>query len=302
MIADIDDSRAIEYEASVFIRDAYFNVPIDVESRLLYFSTLFIGSNYQLNPLGEGVAGELDQFPLFRIDAFDCQTFIETVLSLVWADCFESFFEWKHKITYCFNPCQYHYRSHFLCCDWLKAFLVCGWITNITKTFSVVMPHDSLATSTVLIDKLAWFKEFKVSNVRRLDDCSNDEKSNLIAAMHKSIIDISSEESRFMYYAAELLLRMNADQQKLFYSLLPQVCLVMIIKPAEAQKSLPLPQPHLRHCGFIIKKESRLYFRHASKTLCSVVDEPLFEYLAFYQREVGNSGWVFYRVNHAVLD
>ena len=52
--------------------------------RSAYLGECFLGVPYQESPLGEGVLPDAD--PVIRFDAFDCVTFVETVL----ADCDEN--------------------------------------------------------------------------------------------------------------------------------------------------------------------------------------------------------------------
>ncbi|OGT89465.1 MAG: hypothetical protein A2286_14385 [Gammaproteobacteria bacterium RIFOXYA12_FULL_61_12] len=55
-------------------------VPSPFEQRLLHDSRRFVGKGYRLSPLGE--AGGPDADPLIRFDAFDCTTYIETLIAL----------------------------------------------------------------------------------------------------------------------------------------------------------------------------------------------------------------------------
>ncbi len=50
--------------------------------RVEAISELFLGVPYKLGALGEGPGGEFDRDPLIRFDAFDCTTFVETVMAL----------------------------------------------------------------------------------------------------------------------------------------------------------------------------------------------------------------------------
>ncbi len=52
----------------------------DFERQLNALSSRFLGRRYRLSPLGEGKGVDLD--PLLRFDAFDCTTYIETVIAL----------------------------------------------------------------------------------------------------------------------------------------------------------------------------------------------------------------------------
>ena len=71
----------------------------------------FLGARYISSPLGEGVTPDDD--PLIRYDAFDCTTFVETVLA-------DSDVEKLTKIRYKDGKADFIKRNHFIETDWLK--------------------------------------------------------------------------------------------------------------------------------------------------------------------------------------
>ena len=70
----------------------------------------YLGTKYVLNPLGEGKAPDTD--PLFRTDAFDCSTFVETVLA-------DGDLNKLNKIRYKDEKIDFLNRNHFVETDWL---------------------------------------------------------------------------------------------------------------------------------------------------------------------------------------
>src|SRR4051812_9676723 len=68
--------------------------------RLDAFSTAFIGTPFITMPLGEGPQGKYDQGPLYRLDAFDCTTLVETVVALSLSHDAKQFMVWMRKIRY----------------------------------------------------------------------------------------------------------------------------------------------------------------------------------------------------------
>ena len=71
----------------------------------------YLGISYCLDPLGEEKLPDID--PLIRFDAFDCVTFVETVL----ADGNE---DKLTKIRYKNAQVSFFNRNHFIESDWLK--------------------------------------------------------------------------------------------------------------------------------------------------------------------------------------
>ena len=71
----------------------------------------FIGAPYINSPLGEEVAPDTD--PLIRFDAFDCTTFVETVLA-------NGDVDKLNRIRYQDGNIGFLNRNHFIESDWLQ--------------------------------------------------------------------------------------------------------------------------------------------------------------------------------------
>ena len=85
LLADLAAAEVAGFEAptakSVQARMATAKADSTLLDRLIYLSDPFVGAPYVVSPLGEG-AGE-DTDPRIRFDAFDCTTFVETTMALL---------------------------------------------------------------------------------------------------------------------------------------------------------------------------------------------------------------------------
>lgn len=106
----------------------------------------FLDAPYVNSPLGEGVAPDSD--PLIRFDAFDCTTFVETVLA-------GGNLEKLNKIRYQNAEIGFLTRNHFIELDWLN--------NNADLVENVSARYADTAVRHVVIDKQSWFK--KVHNI-----------------------------------------------------------------------------------------------------------------------------------------
>ncbi|MBP5485606.1 MAG: DUF1460 domain-containing protein [Alphaproteobacteria bacterium] len=106
------------------------------------FGAKYLGVKYVNDPLGEGVAPDTD--PLIRFDAFDCTTFVETVLA-------DGSLEKLNKIRYSDGRPDFVNRNHFIETDWLSN--NSDIVQNVSSRYAPVVVH------TVLIDKKNWFKK-----------------------------------------------------------------------------------------------------------------------------------------------
>ena len=106
-----------------------------------YLGQPFLGTAYQDSPLGEAALPDDD--PLIRFDAFDCTTFVETVLA-------DGDLDTLNQIRYQDGKVGFLTRNHFIETDWLT--------NNADIVQNVSAQYAPTETRTVLIDKSNWFK------------------------------------------------------------------------------------------------------------------------------------------------
>lgn len=99
----------------------------------------YLGTAYILDPLGEGRGYDPD--PLIRFDAFDCTTFVETVLA-------DGDVERLNKIRYAGGVIGFENRNHFIETDWLP--------NNADLVENVSHKYGKTDVRHVNIDKAAW--------------------------------------------------------------------------------------------------------------------------------------------------
>lgn len=107
-----------------------------------YIGAEYLGVKYVRDPLGEGVAPDADS--TIRFDAFDCTTFVETVLA-------GGDRERLNQIRYKNGKVDFINRNHFIETDWLN--------NNSDIVQNVSAEYAPVATRRVTIDKKNWFKK-----------------------------------------------------------------------------------------------------------------------------------------------
>jgi hypothetical protein len=88
-----------------------------------------LGVPYLLSPLGEGSGRDPD--PRFRLDAFDCMTFVETALALGSASSLEEARAALDDVRYTGAPAWVN-RNHEVLSQWIPANVAKGWIAPAT--------------------------------------------------------------------------------------------------------------------------------------------------------------------------
>ena len=109
----------------------------------------YLGAKYINSPLGESMPP--DDGPLIRFDAFDCTTFVETVLAGGCECCLT-------QIRYKNGQIDFLLRNHFIESDWLK--------NNADIVQNVSAEYAPTAVRRVVIDKENWFRVVHGLNVK----------------------------------------------------------------------------------------------------------------------------------------
>ena len=112
------------------------------------FGAEYLGAPYVNDPLGEGAGYDTD--PLIRTDAFDCLTYVETVLA-----CGDV--ERLTQIRYADGVADFTHRNHFFVGDWLKN--NADLVENISANFG------RPALQRGITDRRAWFNKNHGMNV-----------------------------------------------------------------------------------------------------------------------------------------
>lgn len=90
-----------------------------------------IGAPFSASPLGEGAPPDTD--PRFRLDAFDCTTFVETALALARSETLEGTERALDAIRYEGGTPSFARRRHLIASQWVPAQIQAGLVEDITE-------------------------------------------------------------------------------------------------------------------------------------------------------------------------
>lgn len=98
-------------------------------------SRALLGRGYLLGPLGEGDSARGEPKPRFRLDSFDCVTYLETSLALARARDTSDLLGRMDSIRYLGGKVDWRWRNHFFEGDWLPR--------NSARVALVLFPEDT---------------------------------------------------------------------------------------------------------------------------------------------------------------
>jgi len=216
-------------------------------------SARFLGAPYVESPLGEGDragAPKASKGQRYRLDAFDCVSYIETVVALAMTNSEEDFRAEMDKIRYKDGVVSFESRNHFTSIDWIpnnsRLFF------DATERVSICSLLGPAKVITTKIDRQKWFE--KVHNVR---------------------VSIPVAESRLLYVPSDALL---AHREIVLRAIDAPMVANIVVKYPRPSASLGTDND-IAHMGFLLPSKNGLIFRHASKRAGQVVDRDFFKYL-----------------------
>ncbi|HEX9604510.1 MAG TPA: N-acetylmuramoyl-L-alanine amidase-like domain-containing protein [Myxococcales bacterium] len=206
------------------IADAHL-VPA-IGERVERLSALFVGVPYGDYPLGEGSGVEPQ--PRWRVDKVDCQTFVETVLAMANAKSLDRARTILDDIRYTGDPPKVGFatRNHFTEAQWLPANTGKGYLGEETRTI-----EPRAESTTLSLRRKQWEK---VPGLRRLSPAKVPQGEFPI---HYLTIDQARKRAASIEPGSVLLVVRQHDPKRVV---------------------------RVSHMGFVVRKDGRLYVRHAS--------------------------------------
>lgn len=276
------NSTALEQQANTTIKELYHTLntkPItSMPERINWISHHFLGTIYELGALGEGPKARYDQFPQYRIDAFDCDTFVNTVLSLALADSVHSFQQCQKYNRYKEGKVSYLYRNHFMSLDWNINNQQRGILKDITFNIKDKTQHPVALYAVAFINKPGWYQHKTLATIR-LQKENKKKQQDLLEELKKKGSQLESVKAKIPYIPFTVLFSKHNEPDLYLFSQIPDGSIIEIVRPNWDLRQLIGTALNVSHLGFAIKKNGTIYFRQASSQQGKVIDVPLIDYL-----------------------
>lgn len=160
MLRDIETPFGLDAaEAERSLKDAGGETGLG--RRIDRISERLLGRPYVEGSLGGGPASP-EEFRVY-LNAFDCVTFIETVLALALASTIDEFIDTSRRIRYEAGEIDWFRRNHYMV-DWVRNNEECGFVKNLTSGSYTLGETCTLGLIAGLPSKTATFRYFPTEN------------------------------------------------------------------------------------------------------------------------------------------
>lgn len=261
---------------------------------------------YVGEPLGEGELGRFSQRPLYRLDVFDCTTFVETILAMALtpagsdSDMLAIFQQHMNNIRYKNGEVDFHARNHFPSADWVPNNIAAGYVEDVSQ--KVALQWGKTETLPALIDKKAWYGYLNLDRICLAGDdasqypncsASGEQHANQLALLQLEGASQAQNVVATIPYLPLWELFGKFSDMKGQLDELPNGSIIQIVRPRYDLREWIGTRMHVSHQGIVIQQPGKpAMLRHASTTAKQVVEEPLEDYLYKYWRsEKCNQPW-----------
>jgi hypothetical protein len=250
----------------------------DMATRIDVISAQFLEKPYMRTALGEGEHGYYDTAPLYRTDAFDCETFVDTVLALAIANDPATFEQCLRKIRYKDGKVSFLYRNHFTCLDWNQNNRKQGFIKDITSTFHDQNGQSITQMAKALIDKPSWYQHFS-TDIIRIHNASLAEQEKRLAQLKEKGSHLPRAISITPYIPLTVLFNKAGEANMDIFNQIPNGAILEIVRPDWDLEQQIGTRLNISHLGFVFRKNGQLIFRAATSSHHRIMDCPLVDYL-----------------------
>ena len=296
--------------------------PEDLDQLLQKISGALLGKPYKNGPLGESNHDAIDPDPLYRLDIFDCTTFLETVMANAYchqsAPKFETCLEKRlRELRYIGGKISFRSRNHIPETDWLPNNMRRGFLEDVNRKIF----GDSVVSLKVAFDREQWLaetlKEPKANSAARpiladfnyvpiaiffqpkpLEPAARALLEKNHALELEKIFGKNDEESKIEKFRAEMeFLKQTMEPVEDKLKAIPSGSILNLVrgkKPGAMQKSTT--ETIISHQGLVVQKEDTAYIIHAAPNVGHVSQQKLSDYLIRYLKSNKARGISIYKI------
>lgn len=257
---------------------------MSLAARVTAIATHFLGQPYVFEPLGEANEGIYSRLPLYRIDQFDCVTFVDTVLALTHATNFTQFRKNILNIRYTNQQIDYTQRTDwFTDLEWNPHLQQLGYIKDATLRIVDQNKKPIAKLAETVINKPVWYAQKTLSNLD-LPQLSTEQAQQRLIQLKAEGEKFTAQSSILSYIPLTKLFDLEGQPDTALWTQLPKVAVIEIVRPNwrpvnPKDKSIDYgTHLNVSHIGIAIHTLTGVLFYHAA-TGKTVTCLPLIDYL-----------------------
>jgi hypothetical protein len=250
-----------------------------IAARVAFDSAFFMGKPYQKFPLGEGPNADFDKNPLYRTDAFDCMTYVNTVIALANANNLQEFQRVFKLLSYENGQVAFVARNHFVTGDWNENNAKSGYIKDITASIKNTNGLSPVRYAVTTIDRPNWYRMMLPDRVRVFSYPGDEQAAQLLNALRAQASTVKAQRVATPYIPISALYDAAGQPNMQLFNQIPSGAIIEIVRPNWDLTRYIGTHINVSHLGFVFRTPQGLVFREASLDSNRITDLSLTTYL-----------------------
>tara|TARA_Y100000815_G_C13322188_1_gene492730 strand:- start:275 stop:1249 length:975 start_codon:yes stop_codon:yes gene_type:complete len=248
----------------------------------LQASALFLGKPYVLFPNGEGATAIYDKSPLYQTAAFDCLTYVSTVMALTLSHDLPQFILLMKKINYKNGDVSFITRNHFTSTDFNINNEKLGILKDITPLIKTRDEKSVAINIKTVINKSQWLKTISAERIKVFKYPGNQSAKKLLTQLQSLAPQMKIASANVAVIPLRgVLYNFGGEANLYLFNQIPAGAIVEIVE-LNPNKNATFNALAITHLGIAVPSSHGMLFREASSIHHKVTDVPLIGYLRGY--------------------
>ena len=231
--------------------------PKAFDQKIAFLLESNLGKSFAWAPLGESNHDFYDSKPSYRSDAFDCMTFVTTILAMSTAHDIHDFHRNMAWLNYHDGKQRFLKRRHFPSMDWNPALMQKGLLKDINTMLAKKVDPMMLKTQSAWINKPHWYHTLHAKKVA----LASGKKIN--QHWQQDIASLSGHHVK-LAYVDKAYLKDPKNLEKLEQSLPDGASVIeWVIKRPKVFEAKIGSAMLIAHMGIVFKSKDKANFYHA---------------------------------------
>ena len=243
-----------------------------LNAKIRMLAQLFRQRPYVFDPAGDDTHGDFDTSPSINTQAFDCLSYINTLLAFLQSTDFNTMQTHHTRIRYKTEEKRYFNRHHFMSVDWNRYNVAKKYIQDITHTL-VDPQHKALAeTMTTPILRKPWLA-FQSQLLKKRFPTKHR------PAFFADIIQrAKTEKASSKHIPLKHFFRNNTVDTRILKQI-PSGSIIEFTCPHRNIEHIIGTRVQIAHLGILYRHKGVLMLSHASSDTKKITNVPLAKYL-----------------------
>ena len=235
---------------------------------------------------------------MYNLDAFDCLTYVETILALAHSYNSSTFKAQHIAIKYTGSIPQFSTRNHFANIQWNTNAHQLGWLTDYTNDIHNQKQQPITRLLRTDINIPGWFNALASNDALWHRYTQQHLTPDIQTQLHQLAHNSQITQSVMTYIPYKQLIDAHGTMPSAITEQLPPFSVVEFVRKDWPHNNTLGTRLDVSHIGFLIHTNHQVILRHASEVAGAVIEEDFGRYLLGLSKQPSFAGIHLEHINN----